>query len=1137
MNKHKVRDIVGAYSRALKIDKNVEAILLELMEKIITKYEKITPRISIATDKNNTYLIKPQNGYYSTEDFFLNRLMNNIWSVGLITRETIAEGFTSSHTKGQFLPRTRSLELNLEKIENQVKRFEKELGNNYQEMNKHAYKKVIMHEFEHGLQTRYSDDLNLNQRVGYKAISDELRKISLNKYNIDLQYYEDIPKDVYLENNFIATGVYYDERTPGGYDGTYRHLDEVDYLNEILNETESLEMAEQKVYIHNYIGKSGNKYPARNPESSNCYISNYGDMFKLILGQSKSFKLMYFDCRDVYSYFNKLYTPIFQKAYGSNKDAIELFILAITKIKKENLEEDHLRLNEVFAKCLEMKVQRFFDDEKIQNGSLMVLVSEFEKHIVKNDDATKNSQLAHVKILNDVKNKINTRNISDSFAQNIDKSNLFRRELDKSILDNIKLKIYNYLKANNLSNADEVMQRMNSLSGLYVENLSARHGSLMQNRSKEIVVDVRFVRFDKEGNPIGWDSNLSKLIESELGHELLHAGSRTGNITGIMYSEKERALNEGFTQLITENIFGYSVSNNTDGYRNYKKYAKILEATFGKKCVLESYFGNGMELQNKINTLCPGYYEYFNEILNNQERVRKFNLNSNRDTLLTKSMILNIVIPTLKNKTPEEANNYVKNMALYFAEDLEYPTSFLSYLKDYMNASVPDMVIEKQRVKNKIEQKNERLIFARQCHDADDINSIIRIDERGNIHPKNGNVSIKDSQLLRLMYGKLYRQTHSKDALEQLEKKILGDLQKGDYRIQFGSGTDIMFKREIIAIFKQVARKNNYVVTNDLATIGDEDFVDLDVINFNEEKEKFSFDRLREYNDRYSMHYADSNLRIDPDSYYGYEIYDERNKRFVEDNVVNAIVPFVQLWVQAFKEINETPFGEYARDVYQNICDYAQESMKETGTIDPDKLCDKLMEKKHICADDIVYALFRTPYETSKVYRYFTSLIPKSDQRLETETTKVFNHVNRDFRGYVDMLVDDIIPSNNKTMYDSLFNELNEDTVIYINRSRNNEYYYRLFADAADGLATSISIDNDILINNAWKRLKFAESKIQKVDVSGFDWKKSTRDEQFQFCLFRMKESLEKKDISDYNFYRDRYNDVLNGVSVTKRVS
>lgn len=408
MDKVKVTDFVNAYARALDLKDHIRQILLELMENIILKYEKIVPYIPVSMDSSSVYLIKPVEGKYSVEDFFLNRLMRNIWSVDNITPLTISDGFATENTKGTFDPALHSVNLSDSKLLKQVDDYKTALGKNYEQMRACAIKKVIMHEFEHGLQTKYDDVLDIRFRVSYKKISDELLK--LGKYSSILAPYESISKNNGVEH-YIFSGVHYSSYAHKQGIRTYREVASVDNYNEILNESESLEIADQKAYLVSNVGQTGNMFYLRNPESSNCDITNYGNIVKELLGDQTAFVMMYLNPNAGFNKLNDLYSDIFRSEYGENKDATELFIKAITKIKETGLEADHLKLCEVLAKCLAKKVSLAWDNPKVNNEQMLATIDHIAGFSIINRDQNKHSNLSHIKILSQLKKEIRSRNL------------------------------------------------------------------------------------------------------------------------------------------------------------------------------------------------------------------------------------------------------------------------------------------------------------------------------------------------------------------------------------------------------------------------------------------------------------------------------------------------------------------------------------------------------------------------------------------------------------------------------------------------------------------------------------------------------------------------------------------------------
>ena len=81
MDIEKINDFIEAYSRAIQLSPEYTEVLKELLPKIIKKYSKIVQDITEKQDDYDKYIIKPINGKYSVEDFFLNRLMRNVLEV------------------------------------------------------------------------------------------------------------------------------------------------------------------------------------------------------------------------------------------------------------------------------------------------------------------------------------------------------------------------------------------------------------------------------------------------------------------------------------------------------------------------------------------------------------------------------------------------------------------------------------------------------------------------------------------------------------------------------------------------------------------------------------------------------------------------------------------------------------------------------------------------------------------------------------------------------------------------------------------------------------------------------------------------------------------------------------------------
>lgn len=176
------------------------------------------------------------------------------------------------------------------------------------------------------------------------------------------------------------------------------------------------------------------------------------------------------------------------------------------------------------------------------------------------------------------------------------------QKIDPSVLEGIKRQILYHFRKQGFTNEQlaEIEKRAEGYE-LYVGDLTVAGGGRMtcSAKVKTIIVDSSFANFDSSGKFADWKSGMARLIKSQMGHELIHAFSymESDGCVGLKRNGKNVALNEGFTQMITEKVFGYTVSPNSDGYRHFKKIAKFLMITFGQDFssvpkLLQSTFGD-----------------------------------------------------------------------------------------------------------------------------------------------------------------------------------------------------------------------------------------------------------------------------------------------------------------------------------------------------------------------------------------------------------------------------------------------------------------------------------------------------------------------------------------------------------------
>lgn len=416
MNKIKVEKVVDIFCDNLNIiNIRYRNIIKELMINIIAKYENCG--ITEVEDKQQ-YLIKNDNDKYSIEDFFLNRLLFNVTNFEIKTTGGRAEYNESS----------KSIIINKNKLETLLDKY---TTISFTEEQKFlAAKKVVMHEFEHALQTQFDYGPVLGpMSEKYKYLYNKLFNANLGlKLN---EIYDGRSLFPYQGNG---------NRTQSGLKGHARNEDKYkkyvgtlpfgksntqndteNNVNEIFNESESLLMSGSDEH-QKEIFPSGNIINVKNKESSNFLITNYGFMLKLLLGEERTFEGMYLDRNKIIDYFNEQFEQIFRNVFEEHFirqypniniiDGWSILHLVIGETKytyeygnKSLSDLLHSKLNYAFALCFE-KVIKSNIEKGMSFNSCKNMWEEFKSLSLYNRNPEQTKLLPHVKVLNTLREYI-----------------------------------------------------------------------------------------------------------------------------------------------------------------------------------------------------------------------------------------------------------------------------------------------------------------------------------------------------------------------------------------------------------------------------------------------------------------------------------------------------------------------------------------------------------------------------------------------------------------------------------------------------------------------------------------------------------------------------------------------------------
>lgn len=348
----KINTFIDTYASVLKLDDKTTNIIKELAKKWIEYYSKIKPAISVAEDNDELFIIKPKDGYYSIEDFFLNKLMRNI----LYYKYDYSSADIFRASKGGFTPSEHCVEINesliYESINTVIEVIMQKNGqepiDNFRET---IYKKVIMHEFEHGLKVSYNsgklseEDISIIKTISYKLSQTEYSDICKSPDELEI-----VNNNRKIPENWVHNGM----------EHRGKKVYAISFLDEVNNENESLIMANSPIQFKD--GREDMYYTNRNSESSSSFYSSTVTMFNIIFGRKNVFDMTYLNKSSQIDLFNNKYDNIFQNEFLSSEHAMDIFCNKLNECKSLN---DKLKLEEVLLKCFfsELKTRCEYDYE------------------------------------------------------------------------------------------------------------------------------------------------------------------------------------------------------------------------------------------------------------------------------------------------------------------------------------------------------------------------------------------------------------------------------------------------------------------------------------------------------------------------------------------------------------------------------------------------------------------------------------------------------------------------------------------------------------------------------------------------------------------------------------------------------
>ncbi len=604
----------------------------------------------------------------------------------------------------------------------------------------------------------------------------------------------------------------------------------------------------------------------------------------------------------------------------------------------------------------------------------------------------------------------------------------YRKEMDKKILEQLKDKIQIYLKSKGLKTADFIRENMDKVAGLYVENSiengkSARMESRGEkaNRPSEIMIDKGFAILDENDNPIGIDNSVKKLIMTQLTHELLHSGSRFKDNendekehTGIMgKTDQNRGLNEGMTQMFTEKIWGYTVSPNADSkYKDYKKIAKILDATFGENVSLDAYFNHSTALQETCNGLSQDnkFYSDINKYLtstyymNPSKALKK----GNRDTyyssimkpirekmvnLLYEKVCTQIIIPKLKTLPKEEQETYLYDILNSVKDEPNVLKTLSNAIVKYANMSDKKLQEAINGIDKDLKRTEQEKQFVLDVYNEKNCSELVIISDDGKTIKSSDDPSfvIENESLKEKILSQIYFQEKgiSKDDFGNNVKNICENLQQ-DNDLSFDKKEQTALDRKkVFSAMKVTARENGYMILNSLEECESGNNIPLNAVELRK-GENIKFQDLKSIYQKFQVDYKDDWTQL--------YVKDRKTGKEITDPRVVSMAKFASIWSVAagskWMSGEEIPgityaFNESSERIYNKLGELVGKGIAENGTIDTQAIYDEISKDGYKHSEEMIRTLLINQGNMSIVYDFFK--MQNDEAKMETRLAKSSN--------------------------------------------------------------------------------------------------------------------------------------------------
>lgn len=576
------------------------------------------------------------------------------------------------------------------------------------------------------------------------------------------------------------------------------------------------------------------------------------------------------------------------------------------------------------------------------------------------------------------------------------------REEQEATLNPIKDKMLTYLQKIGVD-TNRISQNLNAIERVYV-GTSAFPMAVIPNpltRQNILLVDKKYVEFDEKGNIAGFNKTIIKQIIVILCHELNHIGSRkedgkTGIEAGIninrlfgLIAERDcdinTDLNEGFTTLIAELIYGFSISPNSNGYVFSDRIAELLCATFGEKECFDSYYNNPKSLEIMCNSLSknPQFYSKFNILLTMGRCIAheygnvpaSIEFINKCQKVAIKKILSEIVISKMQKQGKAEKMEYWTRIMSIFSDMPEYRRMIETLIVQYSKLDekgLKEVKDEISKAEKQLKKEYEVLIKLQSPkNQLFEAGKTRVINEKGLL-----NQDIVLSGFLRELVLSKQFEYNCPELVKKLSPDKIAQLfseKNNSQIIEFLPQQTLLSKQEMFAYIKNSLLKNNIAGLNTVREVTDSSEVDISYICVKTDSSEMELKNLKKLLEIFTVENTEE----------GQVVKNKNTGELLTNSFLIRMVRFANLWHNVVK--NSVPsktiggsleesFSSELVPLYEKIKARFQESIKNEDEVDLETIYNDLGQDHDYRLEGMCYGLFSNVENYLTVYRYFSSM-------------------------------------------------------------------------------------------------------------------------------------------------------------------